>query len=115
MAIRKSVENDAWKRPYSRSWSLPAGQHFVSDRREPRAGVAAVCAARGWQVVQTYRDEGVSGGKGRDRRPSFDRLWKDAARRKFDIVAAWSVDRLGRSLADVATFMVDLKGYGVGL
>ena len=42
-------------------------------------------------------------------------LWKDAARRKFDVVAAWSVDRLGRSLADVATFMVDLKGYGVGL
>jgi hypothetical protein len=40
---------------------------------------------------------------------------KDPARRKFDVVAAWSVDRLGRSLADVATFMVDLKGYGVGL
>jgi DNA invertase Pin-like site-specific DNA recombinase len=57
----------------------------------------------------------MSGAKGRDRRPGFDRLWKDAARRKFDVVAAWSVDRLGRSLADVATFMVDLKGYGVGL
>ena len=77
--------------------------------------LAAVAAARGWQVVATYRDEGISGAKGRDRRPGFDRLWKDAARRKFDVVAAWSVDRLGRSLADVATFMVDLKGYGVGL
>ena len=77
--------------------------------------LAAVAAARGWQVVATYRDEGISGAKGRDRWPGFDRLWKDAARRKFDVVAAWSVDRLGRSLADVATFMVDLKGYGVGL
>ena len=77
--------------------------------------LAAVAAAPGWQVVATYRDEGISGAKGRDRRPGFDRLWKDAARRKFDVVAAWSVDRLGRSLADVATFMVDLKGYGVGL
>ena len=77
--------------------------------------LAAVAAAHGWEVVETYRDEGISGAKGRDRRPGFDRLWKDAARRKFDVVAAWSVDRLGRSLADVATFMVDLKGYGVGL
>jgi DNA invertase Pin-like site-specific DNA recombinase len=36
-------------------------------------------------------------------------------RKRQDVVGAWSVDRLGRSLADVATFMVDLKGYGVGL
>ena len=75
--------------------------------------LAAVAAARGWQVVETYRDEGISGAKGRDRRPGFDRLWKDAARRKFDVVAAWSVDRLGRSLADVATFMVDLQRIAV--
>ena len=77
--------------------------------------LAAVAAARGWQVVETYRDEGISGAKGRDRTTRLRPLWKDAARRKFDVVAAWSVDRLGRSLADVATFMVDLKGYGVGL
>jgi DNA invertase Pin-like site-specific DNA recombinase len=43
------------------------------------------------------------------------RAWKDAVRRKFDLVAAWNVDRLGRPLADLATFMVDLKAYGVGL
>jgi DNA invertase Pin-like site-specific DNA recombinase len=42
-------------------------------------------------------------------------MWKDAARRKFDLVAAWSVDRLGRSLADVAAFMVDMRAYGVDL
>jgi DNA invertase Pin-like site-specific DNA recombinase len=42
-------------------------------------------------------------------------MWKDAVRRKFVLVAAWSVDRLGRSLADLARFMVDLKAYGVCL
>lgn len=47
--------------------------------------------------------------------PGFDRMWKDAARRKRDLVAAWSVDRLGRSIADLATFMGDLKACGVGL
>jgi DNA invertase Pin-like site-specific DNA recombinase len=75
----------------------------------------AIAAARGWQIVETYRDEGISGAKGRDRRPGFDLMWKDAARRKFDLVAAWSVDRLGRSLADVAAFMVDMRAYGVDL
>jgi DNA invertase Pin-like site-specific DNA recombinase len=79
------------------------------------AALRAVAGARGWHIVETYRDEGISGAKGRDRRPAFDRMWKDAARRKFDLVAAWSVDRLGRSLADVATFMVDMKAYGVDL
>jgi DNA invertase Pin-like site-specific DNA recombinase len=75
----------------------------------------AVAAARGWTVVESYTDHAISGAKGRDKRPGFDRLWKDAARRRFDLVAAWSVDRLGRSLADVAQFMVDMRSYGVDL
>src|ERR1700722_19401417 len=79
------------------------------------AALRAVATARGWEVVEVYRDEAISGAKGRDKRPGFDKLWKDAARRKFDLVAAWSVDRLGRSLADVAAFMVDIRAYGVDL
>jgi DNA invertase Pin-like site-specific DNA recombinase len=79
------------------------------------AALRAVATARGWQVVEVYRDEAISGAKGRDKRPGFDKLWKNAARRKFDLVAAWSVDRLGRSLADVAAFMVDMRAYGVDL
>src|ERR1700722_11707607 len=73
--------------------------------------LAAVAAAPGRQIGQTDRARGIAGAKGRGRRPGFARLWKDAARRKFDVVPAWSVGRLGRSLADVAAFMVDLKGY----
>lgn len=79
------------------------------------AALRGVAAARGWTIVETYRDEGISGAKGRDRRPGFDHIWKDAARRKFDLIAAWSIDRLGRSLADLATFMVELQAFGVGL
>ena len=54
-------------------------------------------------------------GKGRDKRPAFDRLLKDATRRKFDLVAAWSVDRLGRSLQDLIAFLGDLKASGCDL
>jgi DNA invertase Pin-like site-specific DNA recombinase len=47
--------------------------------------------------------------------PAFDAPWKDAARRRFDIVMAWSVDRLGRSLQDLIAFLPDVHGYGVDL
>ncbi len=51
-------------------------------------------------------------GKGR---PAFDRMCKDAVRRKFDVVAAWSVDRLGRSLQDLVGFRSELHTTGVDL
>ena len=52
----------------------------------------------GWTVVAIYRDEGISGAKSRQSRPGLDALLKGVARREFDLVAAWSVCRLGRSL-----------------
>ena len=61
-----------------------------------------VAARSGNEIVAVYRDEGISGSKGRDKRPGFDAMHKDASRRKFDIVMAWSVDRLGRSPLRVA-------------
>ena len=69
----------------------------------------------GWEVVRVYRDEGISGGKGRDLRPAFDELCKDAARRRFDMVLAWSVDRLGRSLLDLVGFLKEMHAIGIDL
>lgn len=68
---------------------------------------------RGWTVVGEYRDQGISGAAGRDKRPELDRLLKDAARRRFDVVAFWAVDRLGRSTGKVATIMEELDALGV--
>ena len=70
---------------------------------------------RGWQVVAAYEDAGISGAKSRDKRPGFDALCKDMARCRFDIVAAWSVDRLGRSLQDLVAFLGDLQASGKDL
>jgi hypothetical protein len=36
-----------------------------------------------------------------NQRPGLDALLKDASRRKFDVVMAWAIDRLGRSLVDL--------------
>jgi DNA invertase Pin-like site-specific DNA recombinase len=68
-----------------------------------------------WNIVEIYEDAGISGTKGRDKRPAFDRLCKDATRRRFDIVAAWSVDRLGRSLQHLIEFLGEIHGAGVDL
>jgi DNA invertase Pin-like site-specific DNA recombinase len=60
-----------------------------------------IAERRGWQVVEEYRDAGTSGAKGRDSRPGLDRMLRDASRRRFDVVTAWAIDRLGRSLIDL--------------
>ena len=70
------------------------GQNTDNQREE----LQRVAERHGWQVVATFGDEGVSGAKGRDKRPGYDALYKAIARREVDLVAAWSVDRLGRSL-----------------
>jgi DNA invertase Pin-like site-specific DNA recombinase len=69
----------------------------------------------GWTVFKVYKDQGISGAKGRDQRPAFDALWKDACGRKFDIVMAWSVDRLGRSLQDLVGFLAELHALKIDL
>lgn len=61
-----------------------------------------------WEIYKIYEDAGISGSKGRDKRPEFNQMQKDAVRRKFDIVLAWSVDRLGRSLQDLISFLNEL-------
>jgi hypothetical protein len=48
----------------------------------------AVEERRGWQIVETYSDAGISGAKGRDKRPGLDAMLKDARRRRFDVVMA---------------------------
>jgi DNA invertase Pin-like site-specific DNA recombinase len=80
-----------------------------------RIELEAAAEARGWNVVATYCDNGISGAKGRDQRPGLNDMLKDAFRRRFDIVMAWSVDRLGRSLADLVSTMQDLQGAKLGM
>jgi DNA invertase Pin-like site-specific DNA recombinase len=74
-----------------------------------------VAVRLGWTVVAVYTDEGISGAKGRDQRPGFDSLLKGVARKEFDMIAAWSVDRLGRSLQDLVAFLADVQSRGVDL
>jgi len=79
---------------------------------------AELCQAAeraGWEVAKVYKDHGISGAKGRDKRPAFDALHRDAAKRQFDVVMAWNVDRLGRSLQDLVAFLSELHALKIDL
>jgi DNA invertase Pin-like site-specific DNA recombinase len=77
--------------------------------------VQAVAARHKWEVVGVFEDAGISGAKGREGRPGLDAMMKVVARREVDMVAAWSVDRLGRSLIDLLGFLGELHSKGVDL
>ena len=79
------------------------------------AALRQIAERRGWQVIEQYSDAGISGAKGRDGRPGLDQMLKDAQRRKFDVIMAWAIDRLGRSLIDLLATIQTLEACGVDL
>jgi DNA invertase Pin-like site-specific DNA recombinase len=74
-----------------------------------------IAERRGWEVVHEYHDAGISGAKSRETRPGLDQMLKDAQRRRFDVVMAWAIDRLGRSLIDLLGTIQALEACGVDL
>jgi DNA invertase Pin-like site-specific DNA recombinase len=86
-------------------------QTTANQERELRE----IAGRSGLEVVKVYKDHGISGAKGRDKRPAFDALCRDATKRQFDVVIAWSVDRLGRSLQDLVGFLSEQRALGVDL
>jgi DNA invertase Pin-like site-specific DNA recombinase len=87
------------------------GQTVENQLRELRA----VAKRLGWDVNEEFVDEGISGSKGRDRRPALDAMLKAVIRGEVDVVAAWSVDRLGRSLQDLVGILNDIRSREVDL
>ncbi len=87
------------------------GQTTANQERE----LLAVAERHGWDVAAVFEDNGISGAKGRAKRPGYDALCRAVSRREVDMVAAWSVDRLGRSLQDLITFLGELQAKQVDL
>jgi DNA invertase Pin-like site-specific DNA recombinase len=91
---------------------VSTGDQTVENQRRE---LEAAAAQRGWIITATFADEGVSGAKGRDKRPGLDAMLKDATRGKFDVAMCWAVDRMGRSLADLVSTLQELHGAKVDL
>ena len=91
--------------------STANGQTTRNQERE----LLAVAKRHGWTVVNVFRDQGISGAKSRNQRPGLDALMQAVVRREVDMVAAWSVDRLGRSLTDLLNVLQELHAKRVDL
>jgi DNA invertase Pin-like site-specific DNA recombinase len=91
--------------------STTNGQTTENQRRE----LVAAAKRHGWQVVTVFEDAGISGAKGREGRPGLDAMMAAIGRREFDVVATWSVDRIGRSLQDLVTFLGEIHSKRVDL
>ena len=70
-----------------------------------------VAHQRGWEVVEEYVDEGISGAQ--ENRPALDRMMEAARMGKLDIIVVWKLDRLGRSLQHLLTLLDELTGFGI--
>ncbi|MEC9423439.1 MAG: recombinase family protein [Nitrospinota bacterium] len=62
----------------------------------------------GWKVVQEFMDQGIRLSKGKDQRPKFDEMLQGVKEGDFDLIMTWSVDRLGRSLPHLISFLDEL-------
>ena len=92
---------------YARVSTTNHGQDVTLQTRE----LEQFAQARGWQVVDSYLDRGISGSK--DRRPELDRLMADAHKRKFDVVVVWKFDRFARSLKHLIESLDEFSALGI--
>jgi DNA invertase Pin-like site-specific DNA recombinase len=80
-----------------------------------RIELERVAAAKDWKIVSVYKDEGVSGSFGRGVRSQYDAMLKKGVQAQHDIVMAWDVSRLSRSLTDLVQTLDELHACGIDL
>jgi len=80
-----------------------------------RIELERVAAVKGWQIVSVFKDEGISGSFGRGVRRQYDAMLKKGVQAQHDVVMAWDVSRLSRSLVDLITTLDELHACGIDL
>src|ERR1700674_5890722 len=92
---------------YARVSTTNHGQDATMQSRE----LEQFAEARGWQLVDTYIDTGISGAK--DSRPELNRLMSDAHKRRFEVVAVWRFDRFARSVSHLLRALETFNALGI--
>lgn len=94
---------------YARVSTKDKGQDVMNQLAQLRA----FCASQGWAVYQEYVDH--ASGKNASGRAEFQRLFEDAAQRKFDLVLFWALDRFSREgVLATLQYLQQLSSYGIG-
>jgi len=105
--IRLAAGNISRKRERVALYARPS-----SDGRTPEKQLAElqkIADQNGWRVAREFVDQGISLPKGKDQRPQFDEMCKEVKAGHFDLIMTWSVDRLGRSLRHLISFLYELQ------
>ena len=92
---------------YARVSTSNHGQDVTVQTRE----LEQFAQARGWQIVSSYVDAGVSGAK--DSRPELNRLMADASKRRFDVVCVSRFDRFARSVSHLLRALEQFNALGI--
>jgi DNA invertase Pin-like site-specific DNA recombinase len=92
---------------YARVSTTNHGQDVSTQTRD----LERFAQARGWHLVDSYLDVGISGSK--DKRPQLDRLMADAHKRRFDIVIVWRFDRFARSVSHLFRALETFNALGI--
>lgn len=80
-----------------------------------RLELERVASARGWKIVSVFKDEGISGAFGRGVRSQYNAMLKKGVQAQHDVVMAWDVSRLSRSLSDLVQTLEELHACGIDL
>jgi DNA invertase Pin-like site-specific DNA recombinase len=88
-----------------------ARQRKRQDVENQRRQLREFCDTQGWQIVEEYMDE-ESGAK--SDRAGFQRMWHDAAQRRFDVLLFWALDRFSREgVVETLIYLQRLTAYGI--
>ena len=107
MATRSLSQENTRVGIYARISTTNHGQDVAMQTRE----LEQFAQARGWRVIDSYVDEGISGSK--DSRPELNRLMADAHKRRLDIVCVWRFDRFARSVSHLLRALETFKALGI--
>lgn len=73
--------------------------------------IGAFCQYKGWEIVETYVDRGISGTKAS--RPALNKMMADAAEKKFDVIVVWKFDRFARSAQHMLKALETFNSLGI--
>jgi DNA invertase Pin-like site-specific DNA recombinase len=95
---------------YCRVSTKDKGQDTTNQLRQ----LKAFAAKQDWTVVRVYEEQ-ASGRKGESGREGLREVFKDAAKRRWDLLLFWSLDRLSREGAfQTMKYLNRLSEFGLG-
>lgn len=81
---------------------------------EQEKRLKARCISNDYEVYKVYTDAGISG-KSAENRPAYQQMLKDMKKGEFNLIMAFKMDRISRSIIDFEDFFKELKKYNCGI